>query len=880
MALTLNREETLLSRLDEQFNLHSDRPALKTESTAWSYAELDALSANCARYLQQGSQDRTTPVALLMNHDAALVAAIIGVLRSGGFYLALNPAFPFARLRQIMSEVNPRAIIADREHDKVALKLIGSKSRRLLSDELLAGEGYCSTLAIAPNAPYALFYTSGSSGRPKPLVYTHGGALQSVTNHSRLLHIVSEDRITLLSPCSAAASVPAMLGALLNGACLLPFQPVVEGLHKMEAWITKNRITIYHSVASLFRSFVKALSPGAILSTVRAVRLAGETVFASDVELFREHFMPGTVLVNGLGLTEANGNVCHFSLTTDGHVSGLTVPIGQPDEGIDLKLFDGDGGEVASGEIGEIVVRGKQISPAHWTGTTVKSHTLDSAGWFHTGDLARRNSEGNLEYVGRRDGQLKLRGQWICIAEIEALLTQLPGVRGAAVVPVNISEQEKRIVAFVSWSQRAFSEQKLRAVVSQQSPAHSIPNRFFEVSHFPMLPNGKVDRRVLIDRATNLLAAKTGTACDPSDSVAHQLSRIWREILQTDRIGVRDDFFLSGGDSLAAATMLAAVEKSFGVSIPTSSLLEAGTIEELARIILERRGFGLESSLVSLQSRGSRPPLYCVPAAGADPLQFRHLASHLGTGQPLFAFQPQGLINAVPFQRSVEEMAANYVACLRAQQPQGPYQLCGASFGGVIAFEMAKQILEIGDEIRFLGLLDTYNSRRYPKRRRDLHLKQRLRLTIEEFLTEGTRGLSWKAFKWWLKVKAVRSYVRLIHRPLVARPIHWRSLYFREICYAASSHYCSEPIALKIHLFRVGNQPSMKFYERDLLLGWSGMGTEGIEVHELPGDHALMLQKPNVAVLASKLETALENVPALKNRTSVKDQSVDAPSHQ
>jgi acyl-CoA synthetase (AMP-forming)/AMP-acid ligase II len=258
-------------------------------------------------------------------------------------------------------------------------------------------------------------------------------------------------------------------------------------------------------------------------------------VFAADFDLFREHFKPGAVLINGLGLTEANGNVCHFRLTHEMRISGLIMPIGKSNEGIEIKLLDDDRGEVVAGEIGEIVVRGKQVSPAYWTGSAVQQHGLDREG-FRTGDLGCRNSQGFLEYFGRKDGQLKLRGQWISIAEVEAALTRIPSVRDAAVVSVDTARQTEKIAAFVSWSQRPLPEQELRRALGQQLPSYSVPNYFFSLRQLPLLPNGKVDRRALSQRARQGLTAKTKARFDPSDLITLELVRLWRNVLESDSL--------------------------------------------------------------------------------------------------------------------------------------------------------------------------------------------------------------------------------------------------------------------------------------------------------------------------------------------------------
>src|SRR2546430_4619982 len=413
MPAVAKKENTLVSQLEQRLRSHAAHLAIKSKSSELTYADLDNLSARCAGALQRESANRFAPIALMMSHDAHLIAAMIGILRSGGFYFVLNRSVPPARLREIVKEVRPWAIVADSEHAEQAQKLSGAASKFFLLDELLTKTGSFSSAPASENSPFAIFYTSGSSQQPRPVVYPHGGTWHNVTNHSRSLRITADDRITLLSPCSAAASVSAIFGALLNGASLFPFDPVREGLPKLRDWIRTERITVYHSVPSLFRRFAEALEPDEILRSVRTLKLGGEPVFPSDVDLFRRHFGSDSVLVNGLGLTEANGNACHFQIRHDTQISTATVPVGEPLDGIEIRLLRADRTEATSGETSEIALRGKYIAPAFWTGSKVEQYGLDDDGWFRTAELGRRNSYGIFEHLGRRDDQLKLRGQWI-----------------------------------------------------------------------------------------------------------------------------------------------------------------------------------------------------------------------------------------------------------------------------------------------------------------------------------------------------------------------------------------------------------------------------------------------------------------------------------
>ncbi len=849
----------MLSPLEAVLKSCSTRIGLKSRSTTLKYAQLDDLSARIAGALQRQSRDRFAPVALMMKHDAPLVVAIIGVLRSGGFYFVPNLAAPSIRLRQMLSEVRPWAVIADAEHAPLAREANGAQAKVFLFDDLLNAPPSFSPCPVNDDAPCAIFYTSGSSQKARPLVYTHGGTAQNAMNHSHSLGITAEDRLTLLSPCSAAASVSSIFAALRNGASLFPFQPIVRGLPEMRDWIKTEAVTVYHSVPSLFRRFAETLMADEVLPSIRVVKLGGESVFVSDVDLFRRHFRSDAILINGLGLTEANGNVCHFHVEQDTKIMTATVPVGKPLPGVEVKLLGAGGDKVATNETGEIALRGRFVAPGFWSGNEVRAHSLDSDGWFRTRDLARRNSDGLFEHLGRLDDQLKMRGQWISIAEIEAALTQIPGVREAAVVTRERADEEKEIVAFVSSNNGARPERELRSELKQTLPDWSLPHHIFDLPELPSLANGKIDRVRLANQAVEQSrTSKCHSA--PPDALRLQLVRIWEKVLGSGHIDMARDFFALGGDSLAAATMLAAVEKFFGVHLPVSALVEAPTIDQLASLIRTGGWSEAKLRLVALQLCGTKPSLYCVPGAGSDALAFRELVRRLGDDQPCFAFQPQGLDGSTPFLRSIEEIAAAHIASLRQHQPRGPYYLCGSSLGGVVAFEMAQRLTEDGDEVRFLALLDSYGGE-YPKLRPNLSTKQKLTLAIQGLLPVAERNkVTLRNLRKGIVDWSQRQVVNLdLHFHFRRRPIPYRRrfIYLQEICFAARRRYQLRPFAGKIDLFRIAQQPSAELFEQDPFLGWNGMAELGIGVHDVPGFHGQHLREPNVAILAQKLTACL-----------------------
>jgi len=852
--LALNRGTNLLSCFAEQCKIHSANRAVASKGISWSYAQLDAISAACASNLLNGSPQRA-PVALLMTHAAPLIAAIFGVLRSGGFYIVLNPAHSILRLAQVCEDVQPRAIITDAEHAHIAGHLLKSSRQVLFFDELAAtNSALLAKSEPSPNEPFALFYTSGSLKVPKPLVYTWGGTFRNAVNYARLLNVQSCDRSTLLSPCSAAASVSSLFASLLNGASIHPFQPGQEGLNAMANWIERERITIYHSVPSVFRRFLRTLDPDHVLSSVRAVRLGGEPVFASDVELFRRHFRGDAMLINGFGMTEANGAVSYCQITDHIGGEGMIVPVGRPAEGVEIKLLNDDDSEAGPCEAGEILLRGDHIAPAFWTGNDVKRFGLGTDEWFRTGDLGRKNDADLLEHLGRKDNQLKRRGQWVSLVEVETALLQFEGVLEAVAVAVEQKNAENAVAAFLCWKDTPLSEQELRRRLMEKLPAHALPSFFISVADLPLLPNGKIDRRALSQIAKDSVPQDAEVQSQTFDSIMLEILSLWKEVLEIENITVKDDFFSLGGDSLAAAEIMAAVEKIFRVRLPTVTLLRAPTIEKLAKKIRNSNGARKRLQAVACQLRGNNPPLYYVPAAGSEAFELGLLPRYLSAEQPILAFQPKGFDGRARYQASVEEMAKSYLVHLRLHQPRGPYYLCGNCFGGVVAFEMAKRLTAMGEQVAFLGLFDSYAGD-YPKPR--VTAAAAARKPVGPLLSKLCQWIA-EAIKdrKSLKEKLFEIDVAL-QFSLFARDYESRSACLRRLCRVARRRYRLQPYPGRIDLFRTDDLAPPEFYEPDPLLGWSGMALKGIEVHELSGRHGDYMREPHIREFAKLLNDCL-----------------------
>ena len=715
-------------------------------------------------------------------------------------------------------------------------------------------------------------YTSGSTGTPKAVWQNHRGILHDASVYSEFVQLTPEDRLSLLTSCGFAASSTPLFTALLNGATLCPFHVPSQGVERLAIWLRARGITIYHSVPTVFRHLVRVTGDNGVFARLRLVRLGGEPVLRNDVEIFQQLFPDHCRLMNALASTET-GLISVSMFEKHTVLPEGRVPVGCAVRDVEIFLVNEQGRPVENSSDGRIAVRSAYLRQGYWRrpDETAEKFRMDPRApgtrAFVTNDLGRFLPDGNLEHLGRVDRAVKIGGLRVDLSELEAALRATDLFQEVVVTTFqDISEGCRLVTYVVPRLGKDCSFPVGRQSLQQLLP---VPSRFVMLRELPVLANGKIDRAQLSEKAAQTLAKEDQAGSDASDALGLQLVRIWEKVLGLDAVGTTDDFFALGGDSLAAATMLAAVDKFCGVTLPTSALLEAPTIQKLADLI--RNGGVGETNLrlVALRLRGNKPTLYCVPGAGGDALQVRLLARHLGEDQPVFAFQPRSFDGRSPFPRSIEEIAKSYIYAMRLHQPHGPYYLCGLSSGGVVAFEMARRLDAEGEEVRFLGLLDSHGGD-YPKHRKFLAkflpLRKRLKLLLLYFLPHGVYYVSLAGLKSGLKQQLKRWLVRrmialdqLMKFRVFRCPFNLMLFYIQEVNFAARRRYKLIPFSGKIDLFRAEYQPPSDVFEEDPVLGWSGMAAGGIEVHQLPGDHDMYWLEPaTAAVLARKLRACLE----------------------
>jgi len=719
-----NKEEinqSIPARFEQQVSKYPDRVAVKTARLQFTYLELNQFANRIARAILARSGRSAEPVGLLIQQGAPLIGAILGVLKAGKFYVPLDSSFPEIRLATMVEHSQPSLILTDNTNLLAAEKLSNGTRPVLTLDQI----GACFSsddlaLAVSPEAIAYILYTSGSTGKPKGVFQCHRNVLHGIMKYTNGSHLCADDRLTLLMSASFGASVSDIFGALLNGAGLFPFNLKEEGMLHLKDWLIDEEITVYHSVPTVFRHFVATLNGTERFPKLRLVKLGGESVHRKDFEEFKRYFPPGCLFQVGFGATEIN-SICQYFCDHWSTFEGATAPVGYAMDHTEILLLDGNGQQVKPGDTGEIAIRSRYLALGYWrqpelTKKAFRSDHKDEARTYCTGDLGRLLPDGCLVHLGRKDFQLKIRGHRVDAAEVEMALRENASVKETVVVERRARNGEPQLVAYiVPRGGPVPSISGLRASLRQSLPDYMIPSAFVVLDALPLTDNGKVDRNELPPPAQE--RPNLGTEfIAPRDTVEFELARIWSGILGIESIGALDNFFSLGGDSLSSVQLISQVTCSFQVELAMQTLIESPTIAGLAEQVrmLKRRSHSVSeapwTSLVSIQGGNSRQPFFLIPGGGGSYMEFLiygRMAQYLGREFPCYGLRARASDRKQQPHACTEEMATDYIREMRAIQPNGPYLLVGECVGGIVAYEMAQQLLAQGQQVALLALLDT-----------------------------------------------------------------------------------------------------------------------------------------------------------------------------
>ncbi len=825
-------EQSVGSRFEKMVRAHAGGAAVREAGRVWTYGEINGLANRFARRLGSSPGRPEAPVALLLQPGAPLFSAMLGALKAGRFYVPLDPALPPARLAAIFDALEAAVLVSEEPSNPLARRL-AQKSVPILAAEAVSAEDPAENpaVAVSPDALAYVLFTSGSTGAPKGVMHCHRSLLHNVAKLSNGLQIGPDDRLTLLSSPSFGASVSDIFGALLNGASVCPFSVRGDGLRDLAGFLARERITVYHSVPSVFRALAASLGEGTYLSSVRIVKLGGEPVLGTDFELFRRRFPRGCLFHAGLGSTEVSVIRQWFG-DHDTPWPG-TAPLGYAVEGTEVVLLGEDGREQA--EEGEIAVVSRNLPVGYWRDPERTRAAFppaagrDGARIYRTGDLGRLLADGCLMYAGRKDSRLKVRGHRVEVEEVEAALASLPGVREAAAAGSEGPDGTRLVAYVVGDAEARPGIAMLRRALSETLPDPMIPSAFVFLNRLPRTESGKVDRSALPAPGSVRPALGVGYVV-PRDETEHLVASLFAEVLGLDRVGVDDDFFDLGGSSLSAIGMLARLRERTGCDLYAIDLLEAPSPAALAARLRSGQAFS-EGTRVCLQ-RGTGPrSVFVLPGGvgdGADLLMIASLARHVG---PEFSFF--GLRSGSAPAGSLEDLIAWCIRQIRAIQPRGPYDLVGECVGGILAFQVANRLEREGERVASLALLDTP----FPtRRRRILHALRALRAPWGDNLIRRVR-YHWRALRR-LEPAGRRAYIvekarvaaaalsrgrREARRPFLLR----RAAYVRFLLSAVPGRFAGTLRFVE----------SEEGHRKGFAAAWSRFVVR-VEVVGVPGDHA------------------------------------------
>lgn len=584
-------EQAITERFAQQVWLNPERIAVCSRSTEWNYRELDERASVIARAICEvvltagGSR-----IALLCDHDAPMIAAILGSLKSGHAYVPLDAIHPRERLAAILDDAQVAALITDKHNLALAIEIAAGLPLIMCDDT--SGGGESALPSVGPDSIAYLLYTSGSTGKPKGVVQNHRNVLHHICAYTNNLHINAADRIALLASYSFDAAVMDIYGALLNGARLCLFDMRNEGLASLPNWLNDNRISIYHSTPTVYRQVMQFMDGNEQLTGLRLIVLGGEVVHPADLDLYRQHCSPECLFVNGLGPTESTVTLQYF-LNHQSCIASVvcdSVPVGHPVENTNVLLLNESGEPVDLYGIGEIVIRSRYVALGYWrrpelTRARFRPDPTDRDGrMYYTGDLGRLLPDGSIEFMGRKDQQLKIRGHRVECGEIESVLRQHAAVAEVLVVAQDRPSNDMALVAYVVFRRnQGVPVNDLKSFTRTWLPDYMVPASIVPLANLPLTINGKVDHRALPLADFDIVSNTESIA--PRNPHEATLASLLANLLGRKQVGVLDNFFELGMHSLMAMQFLVRIRSALHVEVSLRTIFEIPTVAGLVQVL-------------------------------------------------------------------------------------------------------------------------------------------------------------------------------------------------------------------------------------------------------------------------------------------------------
>ena len=851
---------------------NEDRVAVAMGGDRLTYPELLGMVGRVSAYVGAHVSAPNGIVAVMVDRCLELPAVLLGILNSGRAYLPLDPVFPRQRIAWMLESAAVDLVIVDEDPPASDLGGIGrvvSVNEVLSFSAEVDRDSSTTTPRELPASLAYLLFTSGSTGRPKGVSIPRSALFNFLNSMARVPGMSADDRLLAVTTISFdIAALELLLPLWCGGTVVIATRDQAADGWQLAELIQRHSITVMQATPATWQMLIDSGwsgTPGLkVLCGGEALQpgLAGQLVSRCG-ELW-----------NMYGPTET-------TIWSSAQRIGPHAPdeVGGAIANTQLHVLKADGTPAAEAETGELWIGGAGVALGYLNQPALTAERFVSdpfaeepgARFYRTGDLVRKGANGRIHFIGRVDNQVKVRGFRIELGEIEAHLARHEGVRQAIVVPRGGDHSEPELVAcFIPEPPETSgpSTASLREHCRQTLPDYMIPSRFVPMASFPLTPNNKIDRGRLA--GSKFETVENRTVESPATAAEEYLLTIWRDQFGGREFGVTDDFFEIGGHSLIAARIMARVQKAFGRTIPMVTFFEAPTVRKLASLLEDRNWSPRWTSLVPIKPTGNRPPLFCLHGVGGNILEFYDLVTYLSPDQPMYGIQAQGLDGRSPRHRTVDEMADHYVGEIVGFHPQGPFFLCGSSFGGIVAYEVASRLKRLGHEVRLLGMFDTFapGYPKYPEStgkvlRKLFHLRTRIHLHWSNIMLSRE-----KQRDTYIREKAVRLRKRLVGntRKFLQRtatrikrlllPSAIRQV--QASGFEAHRAYEARPDDLHVVLFRASEQPYGCIPDESN--GWQSFALGGVETLTIPGHHGAIMREPRVSQLSAALNRKLDEL--------------------
>ncbi|MBK0379127.1 non-ribosomal peptide synthetase [Mucilaginibacter segetis] len=857
------KNKSLSAIISDTVTVNYENVALQFYKQKYTYKQLNEKSNQLAHALIKFGLNKGDRVALLVDRSEKLVVALLAIMKAGGAYIPLDPLFPVNRINYMLTDSDAKLLLTESNYS----------GQYIHGNEVLLDNVWHELAEYPSNEPDVcikgddllyILYTSGSTGSPKGVQIAHHNVVNFLLSMQKVPGITPQDKLLAVTTISFDIAGLEIFLPLITGAQLILTDAVIakDGFALLEI-IKNQKITLMQATPYTWRILLEA---GWQNQPLKAI-CGGE---ALPLDLASRILDRASSLWNVYGPTETT----IWSTIKEITNADETITIGKPIDNTSIYVLDRFLNPIAPGVAGEIYIGGEGVAKGYWKKPDLTAEkfiddpfsAISGAKMYRTGDIGTFTSDGELVYLSRTDNQIKIRGYRIETGEIEHYLSKISDIKEAVVVTSADYNGIQKLVAYVVVYDNTLSENNNENISNWRIELHSslpdymIPDNFIIISEIPLTPNGKVNKKALITQQP-LIAANIGQYISPRTDTEKLVHDIWKEYLEIERISVLDNFFELGGHSLIAVQVMARIEKETGKRLPLAVLFENSTIEKLS-LVLQRDGRSITwDSLVPIKPKGNKMPIYIVHGAGLNVLLFNTLAKHMDDDQPVYGLQAKGLNGVDEPLNRIEDIAAHYISSIMSQNPDGPYALAGFSFGGIIAFEMARQLEALNKEVKMLAMFDTY-AYRTPH--------------YDPWLLKHYKRGMYFGRKLWYSVTFQEGFIKTIkHRSKAlkrgATRFYWRFRYGKEqkqtgfFGYSnkidqmndiAQKHYRIQPYEITIELFRAEVR---SFYLDDFeYMGWKPYALKGINIHNIPGEHNTIFKDPNDKVFAKILQECLD----------------------